>query len=809
MIAETRLTLVAAIATLLASISLSPLFTGWQWFLRCLGAVVVAAVVSEVARRVSVPLLLAPVTAIAALLCYLTAVFVRRSALLGFIPGPEALAVLGEITRRGLDDIQRYAAPVPALTGITLVTAASIGLVAVAVDTLAVRARKAATAGLPLLAVFSVTSAIQGEAGWLAFACAAAGYCALLLTDARIRLTRWGRRVAARRGRVTARSHPESVSTGTLAASGRRIGVSAVALAVLLPALLPQLPGRDAVSGWLSGLGGGGDGTSAIRAPDPFVSLKRELTQPGSQTVLRYQSDDPTPDYLRLYALSEFDGRSWSMGSFDDRETRELPDSTLARPPGLEEPPDERVSTRITIDHDVEGLRFLPLPYPPRRVDIQGKWQYDRETLMAFSRSDVAGGRSYEVQSWDLQPERERLAGASAATVGILDSFLDLPDELPDMVRELASEITEGTDHAYGAAIALQEWFTEPGRFTYSLDAAPGSGSSALVDFLRERVGYCEQFASTMAVMARVLGIPARVSVGYTAGTQQPDGSWVVSSQDAHAWPELYFSGIGWLRFEPTPAASGQPTATVPPYAQPVQDPPTESSGEGTSEEQDSTSGSQSEGETSPTGGPHRLDQRSGGAVTGDAAAGDPAEGGLSMRALGGLLGLGLVACAPAVARGVVRRRRWARARGPKSRAHAGWAELHDDVRDLGLAWWASESPRATARRLSRDCALGSADAEALRRIATAEERARYARTPADGTSLRTDSHAVRKALARSLARPHRVRSVLLPASTLQLPRRLGIWFADGLNWLDSLGARVRGMFGEHRKRERGGSAAP
>ena len=73
-----------------------------------------------------------------------------------------------------------------------------------------------------------------------------------------------------------------------------------------------------------------------------------------------------------------------------------------------------------------------------------------------------------------------------------------------------------------------------------------------------------------MAVLARLLGIPSRVAVGYTAGTRVGHDRWEVSTSDAHAWPELYFQGAGWLRFEPTPAGSGgQATATGPAYTLP------------------------------------------------------------------------------------------------------------------------------------------------------------------------------------------------------------------------------------------------
>ena len=86
------------------------------------------------------------------------------------------------------------------------------------------------------------------------------------------------------------------------------------------------------------------------------------------------------------------------------------------------------------------------------------------------------------------------------------------------------------------------------------------TGVESVAAFLQQRAGYCVHFASTMAVLARDLGIPARVAVGFTAGEEQKDGSHVVKTHDAHAWPELYFGGVGWVAFEPTPAGARTPT---------------------------------------------------------------------------------------------------------------------------------------------------------------------------------------------------------------------------------------------------------
>jgi hypothetical protein len=99
--------------------------------------------------------------------------------------------------------------------------------------------------------------------------------------------------------------------------------------------------------------------------------------------------------------------------------------------------------------------------------------------------------------------------------------------------------------------VRLQNWFHE--EFEYSLDVPSGHGTNAIEAFLRQRVGYCEQFAGTFAAMARSLGVPARVAVGFTPGIERPDGTRSVLGKNAHAWPEIWFDRLGWVKFEPTP----------------------------------------------------------------------------------------------------------------------------------------------------------------------------------------------------------------------------------------------------------------
>jgi transglutaminase-like putative cysteine protease len=96
--------------------------------------------------------------------------------------------------------------------------------------------------------------------------------------------------------------------------------------------------------------------------------------------------------------------------------------------------------------------------------------------------------------------------------------------------------------------VAIQRYFVTGNRFHYDTSIPADDGPDALADFLlHTRRGFCQQFATAMTVMARISGIPARVAVGFTRGTQQANGSWLVTTHDAHAWPELWFQGIGWV----------------------------------------------------------------------------------------------------------------------------------------------------------------------------------------------------------------------------------------------------------------------
>jgi transglutaminase superfamily protein/uncharacterized protein DUF4129 len=294
-----------------------------------------------------------------------------------------------------------------------------------------------------------------------------------------------------------------------------------------------------------------------------------------------------------------------------------------------------------------------------------------------------------------------------------------------------------------------------------------------------------------MAVLARLLNIPARVVVGYTAGTAEGGGNYVVRTSDAHAWPELYFQGFGWLRMEPTPpgTAAGQGTASAPAYSIP----PGFASANG-------GGGTGAAGLTQHGQGHIRSPQLGGfGRKAGDVSGGTGAAAGRGHRAdeaplllivLAALLAVALIT--PRVARSLIRRRRWLTARSDAARAHAAWCELLDDLADYGLRRRAGQTPRAVAKSVTARLRLAEPGRQALLRITEAEERASYAREPVPSGTLHADVVTVRGAISGSVTKAARWQARLLPASAVERTRQTLSQAQDVFGWLEVATARAR-----------------
>ncbi|MEU3182836.1 DUF3488 and transglutaminase-like domain-containing protein [Streptomyces sp. NPDC006923] len=770
-----RVALCAFAATVMAAGALLPLVSPATWLVQAAVMVAVLSGVGALARRVPLARALTVALQAVAALVMLTVTFGGDRALFGFLPAPGVFEEFGALLTSGGEDVGQYAIPAPATDGIRLMLIGGVLLIGLAVDALAVTFRSAAPAGLPLLALYSVAAGLSGgEQSWLWFPLAGAGYLLLLLAESRDRLSQWGRVFGGAPrapGRVSA-----GLGTGGGAAiapvrTGRRIGVLALGIALAVPAVLPDLQG-----GLLVGTGGGsgpGVGRGAgINEVTPLVSLKDDLNQAEDREALRYRTnaEDTSGLYLRIMALDRFDGTTWryTPRGFEDVPER-LPDA-----PGLR--PDVSTTEISTMISAAGWYRqtYLPMPYPATEVKIAGRWRFDPAGRMVGGRDRGVStrGASYQVNSLVVNPTREQLASAPRAPAALLREYTRVPAVLPAVVKSTALRITAGAANDYERAVKLQDWFAVDGGFTYDTQVESGTGVAAITRFLEDKEGFCVHFSFTMAAMARTLGIPARVAVGFAPGTPLPDGSVSVGLHDAHAWPELYFEGVGWTRFEPTPSRGSAPEYTLPeaPAGSPSDPLQPEASASA------APSAAPSASESCPA-----QERRLGacGAAAADGAA-PPSDSGFSLTSwLLGALIVSVVALLLMVPLLPMFLRIRARARrlgsGGRTTADAvartlgAWREIIDTAWDLGVPPDDSLTPRKVAVRIVERGRLAGEAAEAVHRVAGSVEQVLYASRPQPGTGLTDDIERAREGLRASAGRWTRLRALLLPRSSIRV----------------------------------------
>ncbi|MFI1012359.1 DUF3488 and DUF4129 domain-containing transglutaminase family protein [Streptomyces sp. NPDC020965] len=796
-----RLALCSYAATLMAASAILPLLDSAGWLAQAMLLLAIQSGAGVLARRVQLaPPLTLLVQALTGVLL-LTLLFARGQALFGLLPGPESLQRFAELLKAAGDDIGRYAIPAPATDGIKLMVLGGVLVIGLAVDTIAVTFRSPAPAGLPLLALYSVAAGLsEGGANWLWFVLAASGYLLLLLAEGRERLSQWGR-VFAGGGTPAPRGARAFESAGGTPLAplrtGRRIGVLALGVALVVPAALPTLNG-GLLAGLGEGEGGGSGGGGTISAVNPLLSLQDNLNQSDNREVLLYRTNakDTKDLYLRIVALDEFDGTEWRSSK---RKLKGVPDR-LPRPQGLSDSvPYITIRTNISAA-DYYRQSWLPLPYPATDVKIDGRWRYEEagRTLIGDGGED-SGGARYSVESLLLQPTAAQLASAPPAPAELVREYTEVPGNLPAVVGETAERITRGAANDYQRAVLLQNWFAADGGFTYDTSVDSGSGPAAIARFLRQKQGFCVHFAFAMASMARTLGIPARVAVGFTPGTPQADGTMSVGLRDAHAWPELYFEGVGWTRFEPTPSRGSTPDYTR--AETPAGAPTGPAEPEAPAAEEPSALPSPSESCPAEL---RRLGE-CGAAAPGDPAA--PTDSGTSVGTAvligSGVLAALVVPLLPMLWRLSTTRRRLGtkKRRGDAAeptadgadRTLAVWREITDTAWDHGFPPDDSQTPRKTAVRIVLLGRLEGTAADAVHRVADAVEQVLYAPRPRPVTGLAEDARSVRAGLRAGVGRGARLRAVLLPHSAVRV-----IWAASA-RW-GSLADRCRRWGRERRE---------
>jgi TgpA N-terminal domain/Transglutaminase-like superfamily len=848
-----RIPVTAAVAVMLASLSLNAVVQGNGWLFGGIGAVVVVTAAGLAARMSGlrfpvtasvlvliavVPLLFWPgwpalvaglamvalttasVTGnrglrgfavvalyLAALLLYLNLAFAAGHSYGHVLPSHASLDYLGQLVRRAFTTFGG-SPPVADTRAVSLVGSAGVGLVAVMVDVLAVRMRRPAIAGLPLLVLFSVPVASNlktfGGLQVLTFAAGMAGYLTLLSTSGRERLRMWGQLVTFKYVQA-----PDEAGNGPdtkqLAASGRRVGLAAVCLAVIIPIVLPTMHAHDVFAtkpgdsgSAVDGGSSSGNSSNASAQLDALLQVQQQLQEKKPRPVLTYFTTAvaPADQYLEVYVLNyssradnwlpQFTGGAATLRSSVDGKLPygpqgQLPSTAVAS-----------VETTVTLNNDQSAAGqagFLPVPYAPVKLSAGGSgWAELPSSLMVFTSAEALGGLRYTVTSSVPDPTPAQIENPS---VGIPTSVVSEYGAYngPDSARlaAIAHQHTLGASNELQEALDLQSWFTSS-AFRYSLKPNLPAAHWLLTFLTTDRRGYCQQFAWAFAILARLVGIPSRVAIGYTGGSPGPHNTWQVTTADAHAWPELFFPGEGWLRFEPTPhGGTGQGTAIAPPYAA------------GSAVGLAPGGAGNQKGTTNIAGSGHAPGQPNLNRFTHALGGGGPLA---PVRGSGRWVFAGIIALAllligwPAVSRRLIRRRRWLSASDDTAIATAAWRELTDDLADFGMRQQRGETPRAMARRIRREAGLEPAAAQALGRVITAAERAQYAKLAGPSFGLAEDVLAVRRALAASVPARRRIRAWLLPTSTLRAAQRVLQRAGDALSWLDTSLPALRRQLG-------------
>ncbi len=681
-----RISIALFVSFCAAVASLHTVLESFEWWFAIATTVLVvlgsAAVARAVTRRGWVPQVVAPF----AFLGVLTLMFSGGTALLFVIATPETFGVFEALAREGSASIGGQSIPAEATQGIVFLMCLGMGALAFVGDLIAVSLRRPALAGVPLAVIVGIPTVIGYEVADT-FILILTAICWLILLRA-------------------GQPFPQTARTFS-------IGAFAVAIALVVPLVLPPVV---AVEGEGNGANGG------VVKVNPVLSLGRDLRRELPRTVLTYNTRSGAPAYLRLVSLQNFSVDTWAP----DPTIIDLANvpSTFRPPPGLAV---DVPTTSETTWVNVENLAspWLPTPYPPTGVSgLRGNWYWDAAGMTFTSTDSSSEGEQYRVASLILQPTPAQLAAAKAvlpADMGAeAQKYLALPEGMPSIIGETALAVTASADSDYARAVALQEYFRN-GQFIYSEttpldDDYDSNGMLAIAKFLEVKSGYCIHFASSMAVMARTLGIPSRVTVGFLPGEKQTNTvegrtSYRVSTQDVHAWPELYFEGIGWTRFEPTTSRGFVPT-----YAD------------------EATPGVPITPNVNPTPtaspSPSATPQPSAAPVKPNADAANPT---VTAGALGWLwgalivLGIALLLLVPAAVRAGQRALRLRRLARGHPIATTGWRELLQSAHDLKVDISPSATPREAAAVIERAAKLGDSDRATLQDVLGLVERQSFA----------------------------------------------------------------------------------
>ncbi|MCI1983812.1 MAG: transglutaminaseTgpA domain-containing protein [Bifidobacteriaceae bacterium] len=365
---------------------------------------------------------------------------------------------------------------------------------------------------------------------------------------------------------------------------------------------------------------------------------------------------------------------------------------------------------------------------------------------------------------------------ADASNTYVRKNYVAIPKKLPKSVTKVITEArqsgistsSEKTRIQQTAALAYLLDFFQDNDFTYSLDAPDGNGTSNMEmigDFLVRKSGYCVHYATSFAVLARALGIPTRVVMGYLPSATTDGGNYVVTNQELHAWAEAYITGIGWVPFDVTPSSSS--------------DDATASSSSSSTDSADSSSDTKDSSDSSSKDSSQSSDT-SDSSNNANATTNTASDSGLSVQTRsvlmvsGGVLLAILLALVPLCMRRLRRRKRLT-----QRTYAAAWDEILDTARDCGIAIPASATEQSIVKIIADAIENGTAgapsdaDDAAHRNIRFLEETATHVEAQRFGNSSRNSTVATPDSHADSFSEPVRhIRSAIIDAQKISAEPR-------------------------------------
>ncbi len=519
-----------------ACVGFSRVFLDTSTILPIVGAALLSSAVAVLARRLRIPLIGATLISLGLLSALIINRYAPGTARFGVLPTGATADQLRSVFDELITNFQELKTPVPALQPFVAASMIGAWIMAFLTDWGAMRLRLAFEPVLPSALLFIFTSIPPVSAGGnqvISTVIFGAGVAAWAVSQRAANLLQ--------RGVWLANDHRRGpLNIGTT-------GAVVAAIAVLAGSLIGgRLPGAGADP--VYSFQDQGDPTRVVVSP--FVNIRSRLVSQTTQELFTVETDKPS--YWRIAGLDTYEDDIWKVAGDFSPEDGKLP--------GQREFNGE--VAEVTQNFSISALAaiWLPAAFAPSEIleaTADVTWNAENSSLTVANDVENSDGVSYSLVSNVPAFSVEQLqAGSDVIPQDIAARYLTLPGDLSPVVREQAIALTSGFDTRYDKMRAIQDHFR---GYDYNVQLGPRTGDP-IEQFLTEREGFCQQFAGTFALMARSLGIPARVATGFTwgdpTGPADPETGFTtysVTGRQTHAWPEVYFDDLGWVAFEPTP----------------------------------------------------------------------------------------------------------------------------------------------------------------------------------------------------------------------------------------------------------------